>query len=127
MIVLAIVVDLHDARMNEPSYRLGFVAEADDQLLQVDRVERRLYDCLDRDPTRNLRVETFKDRPHGPLAEHFADFIFADFLRLRHHSRSGGKFGFGRRLEGQPYGKFCTLSNLRFDIDATAVILDDLV
>ena len=60
-----IVVDLHDTRVHQPTDRLGFLAEAAQQIFSARRAARAIFvDTLDRHFARDRRIPPLVDDAH---------------------------------------------------------------
>ena len=129
LVVLAVVVDLHDVRMHEASGGPRFMPEAQHHMRMQRgvRAGRRLRNRLDRDRARNGGIEAAVNAPHGALAEHALDCVLADFFRVRHGVLSGCRVRLRRRLEREPHRERGAAAGGRCDVDASAVLLHDLV
>src|SRR4051812_9882092 len=86
-IVLAVIVNLHDTRMNEPADRLRLVAKALHDVLEIFLAHGGFGDCLDRHRPRNRLVEPAENAAHPAFAQDVPDVVLADFLGNRHRIR----------------------------------------
>src|SRR5687768_4541375 len=99
--------------MRQAPDRLGFVAEPGQRILQIDRVELRLVDGLDRDRALDRGVERAVDGAHPALSEHAVDPVLADF-RGDGHQKAGAVFMTGLAAASESVGGINGRTSLNF-------------
>ena len=80
IIIFAVVVNLHDARVHKSTDRLRFVAKARHHVFECVFVETAFADRLDRNAACNRTVIAFVNHAHAAPAEDALDFVLADFF-----------------------------------------------
>ena len=84
-IILAVVVNLHDAWVHETTDGLRFVAKACHHIFERVFVETALADRFDGDAACNRTVIAFVNHAHAAPAEDALDFVLADFFGYGGH------------------------------------------